>query len=391
LNFPLSKLVLIGGGHAHVAVLKHFGTKPLRGVSVTLVSRVVKTPYSGMLPGFIAGHYTRDDAHIDLARLARFAGARAVFEEAIGLDLPNKHVRFRDRPPITYDVLSIDIGSTPNLQVAGAAAYAIPVKPIDRLLDRWTALATRLRAGDSTKRIAVVGGGAGGVELLLAVQYAMDTQLAGERGGDARLEYHLFTEGDLLPTHNASVRRRFERILGERRVNVHRSGAVVEVGTGGLRTADGRTHDIDEILWTTQAAAAPWLAQSGLSVDDQGFVRVSSTLQSVSHADVFAAGDIASMVDNPRPKSGVVAVRQGLPLARNLRRALLGETLEHYRPQRQFLSLISTGDRYAIASRGPFAFEGAWVWRLKDWIDRRFMQTYNRLPDMTGTPQTPEP
>ena len=154
------------GAATRVTVLKRFGMRPVAGVRVTLVSRVVETPYSGMLPGLIAGHYTSDEAHIDLQPLARFARARVVFDEAIGLDLANRQVRFRDRPPIGYDVLSIDIGSTPNLTVTGAAEHTVPVKPIDRLLDRWSALTARLCEGDTTRRIAVVGGGAGGVELL---------------------------------------------------------------------------------------------------------------------------------------------------------------------------------------------------------------------------------
>ena len=147
MNFPLTPslpalkdLVLLGGGHAHVIVLKRFGMVPLAGVRVTLVSRVADTPYSGMLPGLIAGHYSRDEAHIDLEPLARFARAHTVFDEAIGLDLGNRQVRFQDRPPISYDVLSIDIGSTPNLQVTGAAEHTVPVKPIDRLLNRWSTL-----------------------------------------------------------------------------------------------------------------------------------------------------------------------------------------------------------------------------------------------------------
>jgi selenide,water dikinase len=398
LNFPLSSrlpvlkdLVLIGGGHAHVTVLKRFGMDPLPGVRLTLISRVVETPYSGMLPGLIAGHYSRDDAHIDLEPLTRFAGARAVFDEAVGLDLANRQVRFRDRPPLSYDLLSINIGSTPDLQVAGAGEHAVAVKPIDRLLDRWSALTTRLCAGEVTRRIAVVGGGAGGVELLLAIQHSMRTVLARAGRGDSHLEYHLFAEGHLLPTHNISVRRRFHRILAERRIALHLGSAVTEVAAGVVRTADGHAYDIDEVLWTTQAAAAPWLAEAGLAVDDHGFVQVSRTLQSVSHAEVFAAGDIASMVRDPRPKSGVFAVRQGPPLARNLRRALLGDPLEHHRPQRRFLSLISTGNQYAIASRGPFACEGAWVWRWKDWIDRRFMQSYNALPEiaLAALPELP--
>ena len=217
----------------------------------------------------------------------------------------------------------------------------------------------RLRGDPGRKRVAVVGGGAGGVELILAVQYQMRT-LLGEAGKNvASLEYHLFTDQDtILPGHNASVQRMFRSILDQRGVAVHVGSAVVDVTPGRLRTADGVAREADEILWTTEASAAPWLADSGLALDEFGFVRVSSTLQSTSHPDVFAAGDVASMVESPRPKSGVFAVRQGPPLARNLRRALLGQQLTGYRPQRQFLSLISTGDRYAMASRGPFALRG---------------------------------
>jgi selenide,water dikinase len=381
---PIVKdLVLVGGGHTHVAVLKRFGMKPLPGVRVTLVSRDVDTPYSGMLPGIVAGHYSHDEAHIDLEILCRFAGARVVFDEAIGLDPAARSVQFRSRPPISYDVLSINIGSTPGVQVPGSLALAVPVKPIDRFLSQWDAMRERLRTSAARTRVAVVGGGAGGVELILAVEYRLRTLLAQEGRSATHLEYHLFTAtDDILTTHNRPTRSMFQRILVTRGIVVHAGCAVTHVSPNQLQTRDGRLHEADEILWTTEASAAPWLAESGLAVDDRGFVRVASTLQSTSHPEVFAAGDVASMIESPRPKSGVFAVRQGAPLARNLRSAVLGERLRPYHPQRQFLSLISTGDRYAVASRGPFALGGRWVWRWKDRIDRAFMRTYQELPDM---------
>jgi selenide, water dikinase len=382
-RLPSRDLVLLGGGHSHVAVLRQFGMHPVPGVRVTLVSRHVDTPYSGMLPGLIAGHYTYEEAHIDLQRLARFAGARDIFDEAIGLDLANRQLHFRARPPVSYDLLSIDIGSTPRTNVPGALTHAVPVKPIDRFLERWNGLRERLASGEGPKRIAVVGGGAGGVELVLAIQYALGSCLESRESRGVRFEYLIFTAGDaILPTHNPRVRRVFARILDTRGVRVHTGSPVVEVMPGRVRMADGREHAADEILWVTDASAAAWLAGSGLAVDEGGFVRVSTALQSISHPEVFAAGDVASMVDHPRPKSGVFAVRQGRPLALNLRRTLLGQRLSRYRPQRRFLSLISTGDRYAVASRGHLALRGAWVWRWKDAIDRRFMRRYSELPDM---------
>jgi selenide,water dikinase len=352
----LKDLVLLGGGHSHVAVLKRFGMRPIPGVRVTLVTRGVDTPYSGMLPGLIAGHYTRDEAHIDLQVLARFAGARVIVAEATGLDLAHRAVRIGDRPPIRYDVLSIDIGSTPSLEVPGATEHAVPVKPIDRFLDRWTDVCTRLASAAGPRRLAVVGGGAGGVELILAARHRLLAL------GMTTVDHALFAASDrILPDHHASVRRRFERILGERGVTVHAGQPVVAVTPGVLHTAGGRTHAVGEVLWTTEAAAAPWLRESGLEVDEGGFVRVTDALQSVSHPDVFAAGDIAAMVRHPRPKSGVFAVRQRPPLARNLRRRLLGRPRRRYRPQRRLLSLISTGVRCAVASRGRRAVGGGGV------------------------------
>ena len=378
---PIVKdLVLVGGGHSHVAVLKRFGMEPVPGVRLTLICRDVHTPYSGMLPGFVAGHYSFDETHIDLGALARFANARFFHSDVSGLDFIEKRVLCDNRPPVPYDVLSINIGSAPRTaDVPGATETAVPVKPINRFLERWEALRHRAMTHTGRFRVAVVGGGAGGVEILLAIQH----RLRAERGAAEEIEYHLFSGNEtILPTHNRNVQRVFAKTLKDRGVTVHSGKPVVEVTPGHLHTEDGQTIDADEILWVTAAGAAAWPGKAGLATDEAGFIAVGDTLQSTSHENVFAVGDIASMINYPRPKSGVFAVRQGRPLAKNLRRALLSQRLKPFSPQKRFLSLISTGDKYAVASRGGWSLKGRSVWRWKDWIDRRFMQKFNELPDM---------
>jgi len=373
-------LLLVGGGHSHVTVLKEFGSRPMSGVRLTVVSREVLTPYSGMLPGLVAGHYQFLETHIDLVPLGRFAGARLLHDEVVRLDLAAKTAFCRTHPPLSYDVLSIDIGSTPDMtEVPGAADTAIPVKPISNFIERWERLKARVLAAPGMVRIGVVGAGAGGVELTLAIQYALQQMLDREQSAP-RLEFHLFSSTHILPTHNEKVRARFLRVLAERKVNVHAGSPVTEVGSGWLRLRNGARFALEEILWVTQARAAPWLKEAGLATDTRGFVQVADTLESVSHLGVFAAGDVAAMVNHPREKAGVFAVRQGKPLEENLRRALRGELLRPFIPQKKFLGLISTGDKYAVASRSNWSLEGRAVWTVKDWIDRRFMEKYQMPP-----------
>ncbi|MGQ0682305.1 FAD-dependent oxidoreductase [Bradyrhizobium sp.] len=387
INVPIIKdLVLVGGGHSHVAVLKNFGIRPMPGVRVILVTRDLQTPYSGMLPGFIAGHYTYHSCHIDLVRLASFAGARLCHAEATGVDLKLKCVLFADRPPLRYDILSLDIGSRPKqADVPGSARHATPVKPIDGFAARWERIAARVTSNPRPPlRIGVIGGGAGGVELLLAMQYRLRQLLTEQAQDPDRLRFVLLTDRDLLPTHNRKVGRIFERVLKERDVELHLDSHVVAVKSGSVNCASGATIPLDEMIWVTQAGGAPWLRDSGFACDPNGFLHVRDTLQTVTHPDVFATGDIAAVENHPRPKAGVFAVRQGKPLTRNLRLALAGQRPKPFVPQSNFLSLISTGDKYAVASRGRWATEGRWVWTLKDWIDRRFVRKYSDLPYMAS-------
>ena len=381
-SVPVSKdLVLIGGGHSHVAVLKQFGMRPLPGVRLTVICREGHTPYSGMLPGLVAGHYEFDEAHIDLGALCRFAGARFFRSSATGLELDRQRVLCDNRPPVPFDLLSINTGSTPNSEkVPGAEGNVVPVKPINGFLKHWALLRQRVLDHGTRARIAVVGTGAGGVEILLAIRH----RLSLETGSADRFEFHLFGSApEILPSHNARVRRRFMSLLRRRGVRVHAGSPVTEIAPGILSTADGEQLELDEILWVTEAAPPGWPAESGLDVDDRGFIRVNNLLRSTSHPNVFAAGDVASIDGWPRPKSGVFAVRQGKPLAYNLRQALLDKPLREFRPQSRFLSLISTGNKYAVASRGGWSVAGRLVWVWKDWLDRRFMRKYIDLPEMT--------
>ncbi len=376
-------LVLIGGGHAHVTVLKRLAMKPLPGLRITLLSRDIHTPYSGMLPGYVAGLYDYDDCHIDLGPLARFAGARLYHAEVEGIDIDKGQIIAQGRPNIAYDLLSINIGSRPHSTgVPGVDEFAIAAKPIDEFLNQWQALIERVRSSQGEFRVVVVGGGAGGVELALSTQHRLQQTLTQASDNPKRLKYCLVTESDnIMYGHNTGVRKRFERIFVERAISIKTGLSVTAVQSDQIMLDDGSVMVADAVFWVTSASAPDWIADTGLAIDPKGFIRVDEHLQSLSHKNIFAAGDIASLVD-PRPKSGVFAVRQGPILADNLKAAAIGKRLRPYRAQKNFLGLISTGNPYAIASYGDWSYQAAWLWRIKDWIDVKFMRKFNQLPEM---------
>jgi len=417
-------LVLIGGGHSHAIVLKMFGINPLPGVRLTLISDVLHAPYSGMLPGHVAGFYDYDECHIDLRSLAEFAGCQILVDRAIAIDLNKNLVICQTCPPINFDVLSVDIGSTPaTLSVPGAAEYAIAAKPVPEFLSSWNQLISeRQNSLQKLLRIAIVGGGAGGVELALNMQSRLGKEEGfgnrlcngfngwilryserrkrekGRGKKEEELEIHLFHSGaELMQGHNQRVRRRLQEILISRGIQLHLKEKVCAVKKIERETnpqfptnyqiscKSGLKLECDRIFWVTQASAANWIRESGLAADSNGFMQVNDCLQSVSHPNVFGAGDIAAMVNYPRPKAGVFAVRQGKPLFENLQQFLLEKPLKPFAPQEQYLGLIGTGNKRAIASRGNFMWESRLLWYWKDWIDRQFMQKFSNLPKTRHT------
>jgi selenide,water dikinase len=372
----VKRLLLVGGGHAHVEVLRRFGRAPLDGVELVLVSPHRLTPYSGMLPGLVAGHYAHAAVHIDLARVARFAGARFLQTLATGVDPRRRIATLADGATLEFDLVSLDVGSAPaSAGVPGAADHAVGLKPVDRFLAAWDGWRAQARNG-ALRRLLVVGGGAAGVEIVCAMHH----RLARETGRPDAVACALATDVDrLLPMHPPRVQALLARILGERGIALHLATPAARIEPGAMITATGERIPADAIAWATGAAAPAWLRGLGVALDAGGFVAVNESLQSISDERVFAAGDCATVIGHPRPRAGVFAVRQGPPLAANLRAALAGRPLARYVPQERALALISTGDRYAVAARGGWAAEGRWVWRWKDWIDRRFVRRYAAL------------
>lgn len=366
------KLVLLGGGHAHVFVLKSIAAlalRPFGDVELTLISPYDRQVYSGMLPGWVAGHYDISQCVIPLAPMAAAADANFHQTAATGVDFASNIIHCADGQEISFDILSIDSGPVANLAiVAGLAAHSIAIRPIETFIDSFAALAREIeirhQRGQRT-RIAFVGAGAGGVELALGIQH---------RFGKLDVGVTLISAANTLP---GSVGPRLERIMRARGVVVLAGQAAVSVTREGIQLASGAIVEADFVIAATGASAAAWPRESGLMTDKDGFILVNEQLQSLSHPNVFAAGDCATMQHHARPKSGVYAVKAGPPLNENLRRALRGEALARYVPQERSLYLISAGSKYAIGSWGNFAWEGRWVWAWKDFIDRGFIAKYS--------------
>ena len=348
----MKRIVLAGAGHAHLAVLEHLSRFPLLGGRLTLVTPAARQPYSGMLPGLIAGHYSREEAEIDVAGLAERAYAELVTGSVAGLDLDKREVLLDGGTAVPFDVASLNVGS--RIAPIAGEQYALPAKPFE-------AFVSRVQRG---ARSAVIGGGAAGAELAMALRHA-GSQVA------------LYSAGSAL---DAELGRRVGRALKKRGVNLIQL-AVDEILPGGVVLA-GKAHaEYEQVVLAAGAAPHAWAADLGLAKAEDGFLEIDQTLRSVSHPDVFACGDCATQRGRRYPRSGVYAVRHGELMARNLHRLVKGEPLEPYVPQEKALMLLSCGSRYAIGQRGGWTAEGRLLWRFKDRIDRRWVRRLNPKKD----------
>ena len=376
-------IVLVGGSHAHVEVLRKFAMRPQPGTRLTLITRDVDTPYSGMLPGYLAGYYTFDDCHINLRPLCRAAGARLYHTSALGIDLTKQQVLCKHRPPVDFDYLSLSTGSTPYLGNVDGAGHILPIKPVDQFLERWSILEYEVVRRAGAFHVVVIGGGVGGVEVSLCLRNRLIAALRKAGHGTVQPGFSIITDGDdLLEGLNDSARQHLANALATAGIQVHTGYRVVGASAGVLQCRPPLGIACDAAIAVTRAGPPAWLRDTDLDLDDNGFVRVGATLQSLSHPNVFAAGDVASFTPRDLPKNGVYAVRQGVALAENLRRVAESRRPRPFRPQRHTLALISTGGKHAVAAYGKRSLEGSWLWTLKDWIDRRWMRRYQELDTM---------
>jgi selenide,water dikinase len=369
----VKRLLLVGGGQAHAFVLRALARAPRRDVEVVLVTPSPHLIYTGMLPGWIAGHYTPGDLAIPLAPLARAAGVALAPRRVTALDLARRAVTTDAGESIEFDLLSIGSGPAVDFDaIPGSRDFALPIRPLDNFVEGWNRIHSYALATEDPLRLTVIGAGAGGVEIALAMKYRL-------RALRDRVRVQLVTgDSHIVPGHGARARALLEDALLRQGVRLV-EGMVQRIERDTALLGDGSALPSDATLLITGAAAAAWPGAAGLATDERGFISVNGHLQSVSHPFVFAAGDAATFVDAPRPKSGVYAVRAGPPLATNLLAALDDRPLVVHRPQRRALYLISTGPRHAVASWGPFAAAGEWVWHWKDRIDRGYVAKL-RLP-----------
>ena len=380
----MARLVLVGAGHAHAQVLLDWVTRPVPGVELVLISPSALAPYSGMVPGWLAGTYRFEDICIDFAALARAAGARWVADEVLAFDADLLQFTLRSAGVLRGDLVSINIGSTliapslPSPEVSGTQMLAL--RPLGELRDAWEALLARLAdvPPDHVIDITAVGGGAAGVESLLAVR----ARLHALRPGRALHSRLLTRAAHLLPGMAQSAARRVEAVLAAAGVDVRtatafdeNTAAAIAGGEGDGRGNGSRLKRTALVLWATGAQAHAWPRLSTLSVSDAGFIHIDAQLRCVSHPQVFAVGDCAEW-SAPLPKAGVFAVRMGPVLSHNLRASLGQGELQTYHPQRRYLALLATADEQAIGAWGPWSARGRWVWRWKDHIDRAFLARF---------------
>ena len=348
--------------------------EPIPGARLVCVSSFAVATYSGMLPGTLSGQYPPGKLEIDLRSLAHAARAELVVEPALVVDAEARTVLFEKHEPLPFDVLSVGAGSVPNRAGIDASEDAwVPIKPMQTFLPRlYERLQELTRQGPEVIRVLVIGGGVGGIEISLCLPAYLRRVFGGLRHAITIVDAGERIGGGLSPR----ALPRAEALLRARGVDVLTSTRVARVDAGETVCADGRRVSADLVILAAGATAPPVLENTPLPKDSRGFLLARNTLQSTGSEYVFAVGDSGTMEGAATPKAGVYAVRQGPVLWNNIGALVRGESLSPYEPQHDFLRLLNTGDGKALMDYKGWSAHARWCWRLKDYLDSRFMERF---------------
>ena len=375
-------LVLIGGGHAHALVLKAWGMNPLPGARLTLINPGPTAPYTGMLPGYIAGHYRRDELEIDLVRLCRHAGARLIMDSSLDIDQSRHEIILGSRGPVGYDIASINVGITAGLNVPGFSTYGISAKPLNAYADRWNIFKSQVVKGYTTPDVVVIGGGVAGCELAMAMAYALQAKGISPRVTVIEL-------GSQISGVGSKVQHQILMAMANLGIVIKTSLKVVGVTENQVLLDGHQPIAATLCVGAAGGVAQDWITQTNLPQKD-GFIKVSSDLGVVGDDALFAVGDCALMANGLLPKAGVFAVRAAPILHHNMRATLTGRKRNHWKPQKKYLKLISVGEKSAIAEKMGVAIAGRLMWLWKNKIDRAFMKRLRDFPEMVAPTVTSE-
>lgn len=359
----VKRLIIAGGGHAHLHTLRRLRSFTTAGIAVTLVTPDRFHYYSGMGPGMLGGFYLPEEIRIDVRAMAERGGASCVIGEAAGLDPEARLLRLANGTTLPYDALSLNIGST----VASdwpAGEDIFPVKPIVNLVRARQRL--EQLTGGRSPRILVVGGGAAGVEIA-----GNSRRLLGNRG-----EITLVAGTRLLGRFTAAARAHALKSLAERRITVLEGVTASALADHIAHLSDCRTLPFDLAFIAGGVKPSAVLRNFGLPLAPDGSLLVNRFLQSTGSPAIFGGGDCVCLVERPLDRVGVYAVRQGPVLCENLAAVLAGSPLAPFTPQQSYLQILNLGDGTALMVRNGLAWRGKAAFRLKEYLDRRFIREY---------------
>ena len=372
------KLVLIGGGHSHILLLKKLGMQPIKGLNITLITPNPELVYTGMLPAAILGVYSFEQIKVDLFNLVNFANSKIIFSYVNKIDLRKKVVCLDERTPIEFDILSIDIGINYQLlNVPGSERFSTPVKPFDNFINQWEKFLSNLTARENTPELSIIGAGAAGCELALCINFKLKSL-----GKIPKI--HLIDKTEIAGNFPDRAKANILKLLNRNKVILQNNANISSISKGRVHLEEGKIITSDLILSAAGGKPHKWLSETELNLEN-GFLSIKQSLQSTSHDFVFASGDCASIINLPTQKAGVFAVRSAPFLYQNIKNYLSSKKLKRYNPQKKFLQALTIDNKKALLFWGSFSLQGTIPWIFKDFVDKSFIKKFSVKHSMKST------